>query len=320
MGISTLVRGDFRRYGVAVISVVFAISAAYALRPLMGQNFSPVVLSPWIALAAWHGLGVGLASTALSALAAAYFLIPPIYSFRVAERSDWMHLAAFALQGVLISWLCESRRRAVIARTAAVREAQQAHADARARSQALAQANLNLRHITGALVESDAERISLLAERLGCYARLASMPRRPECIDVQCLVAQAVAGFDEITCDLAPIQIKGDPSQLLTVFHNLIDNAIKFQSGEAPRIRISAEVRGGQCVFAVADNGIGIVPARWDAAFALGSRMNGGRYPGAGMGLPIAKRIVENQGGRIWLNSECGRGTTVRFTMPIRSV
>ncbi len=310
-------RPVFWRYGAAGISVVFAISAAYALRPVMGHNFSPVVLAPWIFLAAWHGLGVGLVSTALNALAAAYFLIPPIYSFRIAERSDWTHLAMFALQGVLISWLCESRRRAVIARAGAVREAQQARADARARSQALAQANLNLRHITVALVESDSARMSLFAERLSCYARLGSVRPRADSIDVRPLVAQAVAGLDEVTCDLAPIQIKGDESQLLTVFHNLIDNAIKFQSGEPLRIRISAEQRGSQCVFSVADNGIGIVPAGWDAAFALGSRMNGDGHAGAGMGLPIAKRIVENHGGRIWLNSEFGRGTTLRFTLPV---
>src|SRR5260370_34541659 len=150
----------------------------------------------------------------------------------------------FALQGVLISWLCESRRRAVIARAGAVREAQQARADARARSQALAQANLNLRHITVALVQSDSARMRLFAERLSCYGRLASVRPRADSIDVRPLVAQAVAGLDEVTCDLAPIQMKGDESQLLTLFRNLIDNSIKFPSCVPLRIRLTARQLG----------------------------------------------------------------------------
>src|SRR5260370_41787639 len=127
-------------------------------RLLMGNICARGLWARGVFWAAWRALGGVGGSALLSARGAVYLLIPPIYSFRIAERSDWTHLAMFALQGVLISWLCESRRRAVIARAGAVREAQQARADARARSQALAQANLNLRHITVALVESDSAR------------------------------------------------------------------------------------------------------------------------------------------------------------------
>src|SRR5262249_5944534 len=158
---------------------------------------------------------------------AMYFLIPPLYSFRIADQSDWADLVTVAFLGVLISWLCESRRRAVIARTRAVQDAAQARADARACSQALAQTNLNLRHLTDALVESDAEQLSGFAESLSCYARIAGIRPRTDSIDVPRLVAQAVAGFDEISCDVAPVRIAGDEPLLLQVFHNLIDNAFK---------------------------------------------------------------------------------------------
>jgi chemotaxis family two-component system sensor kinase Cph1 len=100
----------------------------------------------------------------------------------------------------------------------------------------------------------------------------------------------------------------------------LLDNAIKFRSAEQLRIQISAEERSDRFIFSVADNGIGLVPALWDQAFVLGRRLHGDRYPGAGMGLAMAKRIVENHGGRIWLVSEAGQGTTVRFTIPRKAV
>src|SRR2546429_2991671 len=108
---TTSFRPDLRRWSIAVISMILAIPAAELLRPWVGQSIPPIVLAPWIMIGAWYGgLGIGLLSTALNSIAAAYFLLPPFHSFRIAERDDALHLAAFALVGVLISWLCESRR------------------------------------------------------------------------------------------------------------------------------------------------------------------------------------------------------------------
>src|SRR6266852_1673012 len=115
METSTFSRHDLRRYSIAAISVILAMSAAQLLRPWVGQSVPPIVLAPWILIGAWYGgLWVGLLSTALNSIAAAYFLIPPIHSFQIAERDDGIHLAALVLLGVLISWLCESRRRIAI--------------------------------------------------------------------------------------------------------------------------------------------------------------------------------------------------------------
>src|SRR5258708_36539835 len=128
---STSFRPDLRRYSLAGITVILAISAALLLRPWVGQTVPPIVLAPWILIGAWYGgLWVGLLSTALNSIAAAYFLLPPIHSFWIAEPDDRIHLATLALLGVLISWLCESRRRTEIRLENAVFEAHRLRADA----------------------------------------------------------------------------------------------------------------------------------------------------------------------------------------------
>ncbi len=165
------------------------------------------------------------------------------------------------------------------------------------------------------------------AQGLADYTGLANGARRFEGIDARGLARNVIEEFSDalpntahITCDVPPETIHGDACQLRQLLQHLIDNAIKFRTAEQLRIRISAEERSDRFIFSVADNGIGLIPAHWEQAFALGRRLHGDRYPGAGMGLAMAKRIVENHGGRIWLISEAGQGTTVRFTIPRRTV
>src|SRR5882724_11685498 len=131
---TTSFRPDLRRWSIAVISVILAIPAAQLLRPWVGQGqgIPPIVLAPWIMIGAWYGgFAFGLLSTALNSLAAAYFLLPPYHSFRVAERDDALHLVTLAVVGVLISWLCESRRQTAIHLRSAVLDAQRLRLDAR---------------------------------------------------------------------------------------------------------------------------------------------------------------------------------------------
>ena len=104
--------------------------------------------------------------------------------------------------------------------------------------------------------------------------------------------------------------------QLTQVFQNLIGNALKYRREEPPRIHLSAEQRESEWVFAVQDNGIGIDPPHAERIFGLFRRLHGNEIPGTGIGLAICKRIIEHHGGRIWVESELGRGSTFFFALP----
>jgi signal transduction histidine kinase len=107
---------------------------------------------------------------------------------------------------------------------------------------------------------------------------------------------------------------------LVRLFANLIGNSIKYRRAETPRIYISASERDGFWQFGFRDNGIGIDPQYFDQIFAVFKRLHGGEYPGSGIGLALCKRIVENHGGTIWLESTPGEGATFYFTIPQRPV
>ena len=107
-----------------------------------------------------------------------------------------------------------------------------------------------------------------------------------------------------------------DFPQLTQLFQQLIANSILFRASEPPRIHISAEDDDDHCTFSVRDNGLGIEPRYHEQIFGVFKRLQGREYPGTGMGLAIAKRIVEQYGGRIWVESEAGKGATFRFTLP----
>lgn len=119
-----------------------------------------------------------------------------------------------------------------------------------------------------------------------------------------------------IICDSMPV-LNADGSQLAQLFQNLIGNAIKFHGSESPRVEIGAQQVDGEWVFHVRDNGIGIAPEYFERIFLMFQRLHTKKeYPGTGIGLTICKKIVERHGGRIWIESEQGKGTTFHFTIP----
>jgi len=122
-----------------------------------------------------------------------------------------------------------------------------------------------------------------------------------------------------ITCDELPV-VTADGSQLTQLFQNLIGNALKFRREPAPQIHISAQRRPDAWEFAVSDNGLGIEPQYFDLIFQVFQRLHTrASYPGTGIGLALCKKIIERHGGRIWVESAFGQGSTFYFTLPIRS-
>jgi two-component system, chemotaxis family, CheB/CheR fusion protein len=112
--------------------------------------------------------------------------------------------------------------------------------------------------------------------------------------------------------------VVGEEVMLLQLFQNLISNSIKYRGEEAPRIHVSAKRDGELWTFAVRDNGIGIDPQDAVRVFGMFKRLHGSEIPGTGLGLALCKKIVERQGGRIWVESEAGKGATFKFTIPPR--
>ena len=106
-------------------------------------------------------------------------------------------------------------------------------------------------------------------------------------------------------------------SHLTQVFQNLIGNAIKFHGKEAPVISVQAEKTGGQWLFSVSDNGIGIAPEHAENIFVVFQRLHTRtEYPGNGIGLAICKKIIEHGGGKIWVEAQAGHGSIFKFTIP----
>lgn len=120
-----------------------------------------------------------------------------------------------------------------------------------------------------------------------------------------------------VTADELPV-VLADSTQLAQVLQNLIGNAIKFRRPDTrPEIHISACTDDGRCVFQVRDNGIGIPDNQFERIFVIFQRLHTRDvHPGTGIGLALVKKIIERHGGKVWVESKVGQGTTFYFTLP----
>ncbi|MDN3511053.1 MAG: ATP-binding protein [Candidatus Jettenia sp.] len=170
-----------------------------------------------------------------------------------------------------------------------------------------------------------ANRLQTMINGLLEYSRVDSRGKSFELIDCETLFERALLNLEvtikenntTITHDTLPT-VMADSSQLLQVFQNLISNAIKFHGTESPRIHISARRNENEWIFSVHDNGIGIEQEYTKQLFNIFKRLHGREYPGIGLGLSICKKIINRHNGRIWLESEPGKGSTFYFTIPVQ--
>lgn len=168
-----------------------------------------------------------------------------------------------------------------------------------------------------------ARRMQQLVTDLLAYSRVGSQGKPLERVDTNAIVERAMRSLStaidaskaKVEVDILP-PVLGDEVQLGQLFQNLIGNAIKFRAEAPPHIHISAGRDKRLWRFSVRDNGIGMDMRHADRIFQMFQRMHQrDKYEGSGIGLAIAKRIVERHGGEIWLESEPGAGTTFFFTL-----
>ncbi|MBK4728295.1 response regulator [Oxynema sp. CENA135] len=163
-------------------------------------------------------------------------------------------------------------------------------------------------------------------DNLLAYSRVELSQNNFQLTDCEQVLSEALANLAEeirssgavITHSNLPTPI-ADRTQLVRLFQNLIGNGIKFRdTGIVPQIKIGAESIGDrEWMFSVQDNGIGIDRESFERIFEIFERLDTSKkYPGSGIGMAICKKIVERHGGKIWLESELGRGTTFYFTLP----
>jgi signal transduction histidine kinase len=163
----------------------------------------------------------------------------------------------------------------------------------------------------------------LLADLLA-YTEINARPDRPfEIVDLNKVVDTVRENLKMVieendvvvTTDRLP-SITAYESHFISLFQNLIGNAIKYRSERPPRVHISAQETNGDLRLAVEDNGIGIEEKYHGTIFTAFKRLHGQNIPGTGIGLAICQRVVERYGGRIWVESELGHGASFLFTLP----
>lgn len=165
-------------------------------------------------------------------------------------------------------------------------------------------------------------RMQVLINDLLAFSRVGRGTGEFADVDMGEVVRTAIGNLEQTGADITVSElpaVRGEESLLTTMMQNLIGNAVKFRGEEPAHIEITAEPGDGEWTFSVSDNGIGIDPEYADRIFVIFQRLHPrAAYPGTGIGLAMARKIVEHHGGRIWLDTSATNGRTIfRFTLPV---
>jgi PAS domain S-box-containing protein len=182
-----------------------------------------------------------------------------------------------------------------------------------------AEAQSWVRHIEG----GTRRMIALLGDVLS-YSKVVHSDDEFEVVDLDSVVEEAIRNCS-VAIEESGAHVERDPlpavpghrGQLLQLMQNLIGNAIKYKAESAPVVNVSAERQDGHWLISVRDNGAGFDSKYSEKIFGIFKRLHGNDYPGTGIGLAICRRVVERHHGKIWAESEPGRGSTFRFTLPV---
>jgi signal transduction histidine kinase len=343
-----------RRYGGYVVAVL-AVSAAVIVQRILWSHIPPspqLLFYPAVLVAArCGGFGPGVVSVMLSSLAIAYWFLPPEGGLMIATPEDALDLAIFTGMGLTLAALISAMRSATARSRAAFDEANQARARLdvayRAREEMMAIVSHDLRTPLASIVLSctqirqslgapdqaaraSCDRIDRATRRMETLVRnlldvatidAGAFRLQKSCVEVTALVdgtvkllepiarqksvrlVADVEGLDIVTCDRG---------RILQTLENLVGNALKFVPHQG-EVVVAARRRAEEIVFEVRDSGPGIAPAQLEHIFDRYWRE--GRGAGHGLGLYIAKAIVEAHGGRIWAVSNAS--TTISFVLPL---
>ena len=350
-----LQRTGLKRYGVSLVSVVAAAILTLVIEPLLGGKAPLIFFTAAVIVSAVFGLGPGLLATALS-IGCVWFLFREIYVLVLAHSSLGLFALVGIGISVVMGRLQKTNAASLQAQEALqtanqlLSERSQALSKGNEELQRFAYAlahdlNTPVRAIyaltdllvqrneskldesskeCAALIANKAIRVQSMIKGLLDYAAAADQSTAVIPGDAGAAVEEAMQDLDSIIVSSgAEITVGPLPavavaaSQLVQVFSNLIGNSIKYcQRGRKPSIQISATGQNHDYVFCVKDNGIGLEMQDAETIFGMFKRLHGDEYEGSGIGLALCKTVIEGHGGRIWLESQIGQGTTFYFTLP----
>ena len=173
-----------------------------------------------------------------------------------------------------------------------------------------------------------ARRMQTLINDLLSYSRITTHEESFKIINIENVLEDIILNLQikiketsaKITYGEMP-SLFADRTQLMQLFQNLIVNALRFRRKEPPQVHISVQQTSNEWIFSVKDNGIGIDQRFFKKIFIIFQRLHTrAEYPGSGIGLAICKRIVDRLNGRIWIESEVGKGSTFKFTIPLKKL